>query len=274
MASDVAIWHYPDAVTGHSLAQKALSSLGNISDRDYPSAHYFSCDIPALDMDRYEASLHGDNKKTADAVVGICNERQGKAVDGRLLLVELRMDYRTVSNLSVSSLAEKETHTRQLLRSCPDDRRIDLSYCLIFDYKLEQQAYSWMSRIRRSDKVAEAWRTFTPATFCNYINIGKTMPYTPCRETVEAGERFKSAARTGTIEAFDKEWSVIEAYMLACALRNEFGECAYLSEVLTEAVALFDTAKLDDESDRAYFDIINEDIMRLAGCHQPHKSPK
>lgn len=49
MASNVAIWHYPDAVTGHSLAQKALSSLGNISDRDYPSAHYFSCDIPALE---------------------------------------------------------------------------------------------------------------------------------------------------------------------------------------------------------------------------------
>lgn len=271
MANNVTVWHYPDAVTGHTLARKVLSSLKELSDRDYPGMHYFVCDVPALDMDSYETSLNGENRKTADAVVGICNERQGKAADGRLLLVELRMDYRSVGNLSVSSLLEKESHTRELLRVCPDDRRTDPSYCLIFDYKIEQQAYSWMSRIRKSNRATELWKTFSPGSFVTYINVDKAMPYTPRRETIEAGERFRAAAQAGDIDAFDKAWSAVENYILTCARRHEYGECAYLARELTDVVALFDADSLDDKSDQQYFDIIKGDLLKLAACYWPEE---
>lgn len=268
MANNLAVWHYPDAVTGHTLARKVLSSLKELSERDYPGAHYFECDVPALDMDSYETSLRGENRKTADAAVGICNERQGQPADGRLLLVELRMDYRSVSNLSVTSLLEKEYHTRELLRAFPDDRRTDPSYCLIFDYKIEQQAYSWMSRIHKSNRTTESWKIFSPGSFVTYINVDKTMPYTPRQETVEVGNRFRAAAQEGDVEDFDRAWFAAENYILKCARRNEFGECAYLSGALADAVALFDADSLDDESDQLYFDIIKEDLLKLVARYR------
>lgn len=272
MANNLAVWHYPDAVTGHTLARNVLSSLKELSERDYPGGHYFACDVPALDMDSYETSLRGENRKTADAVVGICNERQGQPADGRLLLVELRMDYRCVSNLSVTSLLEKESHTRELLRACPDDRHIDSSYCLIFDYKIEQQAYSWMSRIRKSNRTTKLWKTFSPRSFVTYINVDKTMPYTPRQETVEVEDRFRATVQAGDIGDFDRAWSAAENYILKCARRNEFGECAYLSAALTDAVALFDADSLDDESDQLYFDIIKDDLLKLAARYMTEES--
>lgn len=272
MANNLAVWHYPDAVTGHTLARNVLSSLKELSERDYPGGHYFACDVPALDMDSYETSLRGENRKTADAVVGICNERQGQPADGRLLLVELRMDYRCVSNLSVTSLLEKESHTRELLRACPDDRHIDPSYCLIFDYKIEQQAYSWMSRIRKSNRTTKLWKTFSPRSFVTYINVDKTMPYTPRQETVEVEDRFRATVQAGDIGDFDRAWSAAENYILKCARRNEFGECAYLSAALTDAVALFDADSLDDESDQLYFDIIKDDLLKLAARYMTEES--
>ena len=111
MANNVSIWHFPDVIIGHSLSQKFGSSLKEISDRDYADKGYFECDIPAIDIDSYEVSLHGDNQRTVDAAIGICNERQGLPVNERLLLVELRMNYKNVDNLSISTLSEKEAHS-------------------------------------------------------------------------------------------------------------------------------------------------------------------
>lgn len=263
MANNVAVWHFPDIIVGHSLSKKVFSSLKDISNKDYPDKRYFEWEIPALDIDRYEKSLGGDNQKTVDAVIGICNERQGKPINGRLLLVELRMKYENVDNLSISALLGKESHTREILRDCPDDVPIDASYCLVFDYKIEQYAYNWLSRQQRSNPNLINWKSFSPTTFCNYINISVQFPYTPKKETILMGDRFKSAAQSGEIDIFDIEATNIKEYITTCGLIYEHRECEYLSDIVIEAFSLFDKTQLSDEYEKAYLEVIMDDLLKI-----------
>lgn len=109
MAHKVYIRHSGEVVSSHPLARQGFAqTLSRISDRDYPRKGYFAdTDIPAIDIDTYETSRPGSNSRTADAAIGICDESGGRRTRHRLLLVELRMDYSTVTNLHVGEMTEK-----------------------------------------------------------------------------------------------------------------------------------------------------------------------
>lgn len=79
MGVEQVIWLHSDIIVSHSLYPNFGCSLSEISDRDYPDRRYITDPIEALDLDSYETSLRGRaNDCTVDAVLGICNERQGK----------------------------------------------------------------------------------------------------------------------------------------------------------------------------------------------------
>lgn len=264
MAGNVVVWHFPSAVTGHSLARGFLSSLKEISDRDYPGKNYFKHDIPALDIDRYEVSREGSNQKTADAVVGICNRRQEKPVNGRLLMVELRMNYRNVENLSVSALSGKESHTRDILHGCPDDVLVDLTYCLVFDPGLEELATRWLFRQQRANSRLNAWKSFSPEKFCNYINAGVELSPDPKEETIILGERLKHAAEKSDVDLLEAEWDAVREYMTLCGLRYELIECRYLSDVIKEALSSFDESNVLNEYERGYLHLLRDEMLKIA----------
>lgn len=263
MGAEGLIWHYPEAVVRHSLYAECGSTLSAISDRDYPGRDYIKEDIQALDMDSYECSLGGDNDCTVDAVVGICNERQGRAVSVRHLLVELRMDYTNVYNLSFSDIKRKDSHTRDLLRACRDAHATDESLCLLFDKSVVSQAERWLGRIRMEHNAASAWLVLSPAAFCSHINAGNAMPYTPRPETIAAGQRFVTAVSSGSVDVLESEFQKLRDCIYTCRRRYEMGECNYLLACLQDGIGRFDVGAEAADDDLILFEIIKEDIDRL-----------
>ena len=158
-------------------------------------------------------------------------------------------------------------HSRELLRGCPDITQVDPSYCLVFDYGIEEQAYNWLFRQQKANSTFKLWKSFSPATFCSYINVGVKLPYTPKAETIMIGERLKSSAQNNSLDDFDIECANVKEYMSTCGFRYEHGECEYLSEIIKEAISLVNEACLCDEYERACFEIIREDMLKVASHH-------
>lgn len=263
MGAEQLIWLHSDIIVSHSLYPDFGCSLSTISNRDYPNRNYITEPIDAIDLDSYETSLRGRNNDcTVDAVLGICNERQGKPCNKRHLLVELRMDYTNVNNLSATHIKQKDEHSRYLLSSCDDCVPIDLSLCLMFDQSILSQAERWLSRMQSEHSYTNSWLVFSSSTFCNYINAGKQLPYTPRHTTIMACNRFKTIGNTQNIETLDKETQNILRYLSDCRQRYEKGECSYICQCISDSLSQLKLWKFDDEDDIIVYEIIIEDIER------------
>ena len=78
-------------------------SLSNIAIRDYGKDYGLSNQVSAVDVDAYEKSFSGNDDKTIDAAIGIANYINNSIKSPRLLLVELRVDYKKkAKNSSIS----------------------------------------------------------------------------------------------------------------------------------------------------------------------------
>lgn len=261
MGVEQVIWLHSDIIVNHSLYHNFGCSLSEISDRDYPGRNYITNPIEALDLDSYETSLRSrDNECTVDAVLGICNERQGKPCNTRHLLVELRMDYESVKNLSPSDIRQKDVHSRDLLNACADRIPIDQSLCLLFDKSIFSQAERWLSRIQSEHSYTCTWVVFSPSTFCNFVNAGKQFPYTPKLTTISIGNRFKTIAATQDLELLDKEVQNICQYLSNCRQRYEKGECSYICQCISELLPQLKAWKFDDEDYVTIYEIIMQDL--------------
>lgn len=264
MGLEQVIWLNPEIIVYHSLYSDFGCSLSEISDRDYPNRHYINDPIEAIDLDSYETSFQGrDNDCTVDAVLGICNERQGSSCNNRHLLVELRMNYTNVNNLDVSNIRQKDVHSRDLLNACPDNTPIDPSLCLVFDPSIISQADRWIYRIQSEHSYTDNWLVFTPITFCSYVNAGRQMPYTPKRETVTLGDRFKAVADTKDLNLLNKEFEDITKYLSICRNRYEKGECSFLHQCMTDVLPQFKSWQFEDADEILEHEILIEDIERL-----------
>lgn len=264
MGAENLIWPHSDIIVTHSLYSHFGCSLSEISDRDYPGKSYIKEDIKALDLDSYETSLpNSQNDCTVDGVVGICNERQGSPCNGRHLLVELRMDYRNVENLSVSGIRQKDVHSRDLLIACPDHTPIDRSLCLVFDPSIIFQAERWVNRIKLQYTYAEYWIAFSPSTFCNHINAGKQIPYSPKHQTIQMGDRFDAIAATNSLDRLEEGYDCVRDYLTDCRNRYEKGECNYLCRRISETLDRLKSWNFSEDDDKDLHKILIEDIEGL-----------
>lgn len=163
----------------HPFYPKCKATLQDISDRDYSSGSYqFDPRIECLDMDVYERVIcQGDPDKTVDAVIGICTCGSDKRKSNpRLMLVELRMDYESVKNLSVTSLLGKVRHTKNLLGS---GILIDNKSYFIFDKKIFNQARRWFSDKGNERGEMKNFVVYSVEDFnCNVLSYDD-LPYIP-----------------------------------------------------------------------------------------------
>lgn len=126
-------------IEAHPIYRIAPSTLQFLSEKDYPNKYHFPI-VLALDMDKYESTLaSGRSGCTMDAVIGI----QKSAHESVLMLVELRMGYKNIENLSTQNIISKITHTRDLLGS---EIPIHSEKVFIFDSKFLEQARWWFDR--------------------------------------------------------------------------------------------------------------------------------
>lgn len=268
MATDSTLRHYPDIILNHSLAKKGFASnLCVLSERDCPRKGYFaSVEIPALDMDSYECSRPGNNDKTCDAVIGVCDRRNNHIYRERLMLAELRMNYDNIDNLSKTELAGKEKHTRDLLRDLGDGCTVDKHFCLIFKPVRESEARSKVSRLKNENSGIDHWEAFSPDSFCNFIGYGVRDPYEPDRHTSDIINRLAEAAMSSDIKKIETEWDRARQHITLCNQRYELEACRYMAENIKNALDNFKSDNLKDD-ELLELEILQEDIIAAIRRH-------
>lgn len=165
-------------ILNHPLYPNCSGTLLDISNRDYPGLYKFDARIECLDLDRYERMISGKNPdKTVDAVIGICTCSSDKRItDRRLLLVELRLKYKSVNHLSPESLLGKVRHSKDLLGS---EKKIDKTSLFIFNEKVSEQAKRWFSNRRNEGGELQNFRACSVEDFNRNVLSYDDLPYIP-----------------------------------------------------------------------------------------------
>lgn len=175
----MAEWIYNNTVVEeHSFYPLCSSTLNNVSNRDYPNSDYFNPCIECLDMDTYESNIlrKGQADRTVDAVIGISTYENNRALNSRLLLIELRIGYDNVSNLSKTGMEAKITYTKSLLGG---EKTIERESLFVFNDKVAPQAERWFDRQSRTGGDIRDCRVCSVSDFSTIIKSNSDFPYKP-----------------------------------------------------------------------------------------------
>ena len=182
-----------DIVSKHSLFASCASTLNAVSERDYPGKNYFAPEISCLDMDTYEKSVCHDNAdSTIDAVIGISTCVNKVRSEHRLLLVELRMLYKSANTLSKRDLVNKVSHTRDLL-GC--ELTIEHESIFVFTEQVAAQARHKITSWQHEGGLVTSFKAFSVREFCNNVKSINDMPYTPKYNPIQLCQELDSYVR-------------------------------------------------------------------------------
>ena len=187
----MAEWIYNNAVVKeHPFYSSCNSTLNKVSNRDYPDSNYFNPDIVCLDMDTYESCVLRKSQadRTVDAVIGISTYENNRESDPRLLLIELRIGYENVSNLSRTEMTGKVTYTKSLLGG---EKTIAKESLFIFNNKIAPQAERWFDRQSRTGGELKHCRVCSVTDFSTIIHSISDFPYEP----IHKAEAIKNSVR-------------------------------------------------------------------------------
>lgn len=175
MASDIVFDNA--VVVSHDSYRKGYSSkLNDLSIRDYKTGG-FNDKIICIDLDRYERSEFPQLlNNTMDAAIGISNLHNNRRVSQRLLLVELRLGYKSDGTLSGTELRRKSSHSRELLGM---DVAIDSDDYFIFDNKIIEKSRRTVNNLAIENGYADRWHCLTVEEFNNFIQDAEYIPYIP-----------------------------------------------------------------------------------------------
>lgn len=120
-----------------------------------------------------------------DAAIGIGNYANNRVTTSRLMLVELRMGYDNVDNLSASSLENKISHSENLLSG----HHIDKNNYFIFKDEVAAQAKSWAERKKKEGGVCHVWVVLSVDEFNHLIQFVEDMPYVPKNDLAQISKR-------------------------------------------------------------------------------------
>lgn len=161
----------------HPIYSQCGSTLNAVSKKDYPNEDFFDKGIKCLDMDAYETkTCHGSKDHTMDAVIGIKSYSNNRFHATRLLLVELRMDYKSEKNLSKIALEKKVSHTKSLLgNNCP----INHNSFFIFRPGVIQRIKRWFNDMSNEGGIIKQCEPLSTDDFNGLIKPESAFPYTP-----------------------------------------------------------------------------------------------
>ncbi len=172
-----------DVVSRHSLYSHSASTLNAVSERDYPGKNYFDPQIACLDMDTYEASIrHGNPDSTTDAVIGVSTCINRRMSHHRLMLVELRMLYKSADTLSKGDLESKVRHTRNLLGG---ELTIEHENIFVFTDRVAPQAIHKINSWKHEGGLATSFTAWSVSAFYHNVKSIDDMPYTAIYNPVQ-----------------------------------------------------------------------------------------
>lgn len=172
-------WIYNNKIVQeHSLFRFCGSTLNNVSDKDYQGKYKFNPDIECLDIDDYEKNVQRKQQSfhTGDAVIGISTYENNRSKDPRLMVVELRMGYVSISNLSKKDMEAKVTYTKSLLGG---EKYISRESIFIFNNGFISQAKSWFDRNSRTGGELRNCIPVSVSEFSVKVKSESDFPYTP-----------------------------------------------------------------------------------------------
>ena len=172
-------WIYNNKIVQeHSLFRFCGSTLNNVSDKDYQGKYKFNPDIECLDIDDYEKNVQRKQQSfhTGDAVIGISTYENNRGKDPRLMVVELRMGYVSISNLSKKDMEAKVTYTKSLLGG---EKSISRESIFIFNNGFIAQAKSWFDRNSRTGGELRNCIPVSASEFSVKVKSESDFPYTP-----------------------------------------------------------------------------------------------
>lgn len=249
-------------IQGHRLYCKCGKTLDTASKKDYPNNNYFDTSIQCLDMDDYETqTCRGQQTETVDAVIGIKSHAQNRFSRQRLLLVELRMNYKNPCNLSQSELENKVRHTRELLGT---GTPIETTSWFIFKNGIIEQVKSWF--INKS-RAGGAIRNFIPLStemFNNYVKSEHDFPYKPITDLNALKNELQSYIGSKDLQGFyDKtDWWKNKAFKYKNQQNNSEEFCCIMDvvkDVWTTFRSLLHGQQLSDD-DEFYIEVIDENL--------------
>lgn len=223
-------WVYNNGVLrGHSLYNSCPSTLNEVSNRDYPNTNYFNPDIECLNMDFYEQKVlrKGQANNTVDAVIGISSYEKNRAKNPRLLLVELRIDYDNVSNLSKTEMERKVCYTKSLLSG---EKPINRESVFIFNEKLASRAVSWFSRESRTGGDLQNSLVYSVSGFAEKVKSLADFPYEPIHTKEEILQGFLLYKTQLDWMMFFKQIRYWNSITYSC----DPMECCHIQEVIKE----------------------------------------
>lgn len=131
-------------------------------------------------MDTYETMICGGQKQaTMDAVIGIADYENNRKTTGKLLMVELRLGYKSTEGLEAASLNRKVSHTLELLN--PAVCLVSDKAIFVFDGLLCQQAIHWMFSKRYSN-VSKGVGGDESQDVCKAYLAPEDLPYQPIHD--------------------------------------------------------------------------------------------
>lgn len=164
-------------INSHPIYSQCGSTLDAVSKKDYPNEDFFDKSINCLDMDAYETkTCHGCKDHTMDAVIGIKSYLNNKFHSTRLLLVELRMDYKSEKNLSKTALENKVSHTKDLLGN---GSPINVNSFFIFRPGVIQRVKRWFNDMYNEGGIIKQCEPLSTTEFNELIKPEGSFPYTP-----------------------------------------------------------------------------------------------
>lgn len=202
----------------HSAYSKGYGcKLNDVSIRDYKTGG-FNDKIVCIDLDSYEKiEKSGSPDKTMDAVIGISNYQNNRRVSKRLLMVELRLDYKSSRNLSGTELRRKSSHSRELL-----------------GYK-------------------DRWNSLTVEEFNNYFQDAELLPYSPIYSPAQISGEIESCGKDieRIIKISDKWLQEARNY----AVRYNFNETESIcNSAITSLESILCKYHFDDEEEQWYIE--------------------
>lgn len=177
----------------HSAYSKGYGlKLNEVSIRDYKTGG-FNDKIVCIDLDTYErATKTGSPNNTMDAVIGICNYQNNRRVSKRLLLVELRLDYKSSRNLSGTELRRKSSHSRALLGM---EVNIDPNDYFIFDDKIIEESRRKINNLAIENGYKDKWHSQTVEEFNNFVQDAELLPYFPVNAPDQINSEIESCGK-------------------------------------------------------------------------------
>lgn len=246
-----------------SLYSRCAETLQGLSQRDYPNKYEFNPNIECIDLDSYERMVNrGNLENTMDAAIGVCDcSKNKRKTFPRLLLVELRMGYRNVDNLSAKDLLNKVNHSIDLLGT---EIPIDKNCIFIFDDTVYAQARRWFFSRANAKTAYKVFSAHSVTTFSSYVKSLDDIPYIPLVDTSVIKQQVSNLAHIddlrGILEQI-KYW-FNEAKKYKYSNPSEFEN---LITVLIELWLEYGSKILESNNDYLQIEamIIDEDLMGL-----------